>query len=157
MLKYRELILWVFTLYSFIQPLIGQNFQNIGLENQDKLIRLPEVFVIETQIDPQSYILGPGDKIGLSIITSSNMAYILTIVPSGELWIPDIGPIHISGNNIHSAENKVIKYVHKNRSKAVDISLVLLNIRQFRIQVSGAVISPGFINISSIERLTDAI
>ena len=83
MLKYRELIFWVFTLYSFIQPLTGQNLQNIGLENQDKLIRLPEVFVIETQIDPQSYILGPGDKIGLSIITSSSMAYILTIAPSG--------------------------------------------------------------------------
>ena len=157
MLKYRELIFWVFTLYSFFQPLTGQNFQNIGLENQDKLIRLPEVFVIETQIDPQSYILGPGDKIGLSIITSSNMAYILTIAPSGELWIPDIGPTHISGNNIPDAEIKVADYIHENRFKTADISLVLLNIRQFKIQVIGAVNSPGFINVSSIERLTDAI
>jgi len=157
MLKYRELIFWVFTFYSIIQPLTGQNFQNIGLENQDKIIRLPEVFVIETQIDPHSYILGPGDKIGLSIITSSNMAYILTIAPSGELWIPDIGPIHISGNNIPDAEIKVADYIHENRFKTADISLVLLNIRQFKIQVIGAVNSPGFINVSSIERLTDAI
>ena len=157
MLKYRELIFWVFTLYSFIQLLTGQNFQTIGLDNQDKLIRLPEVFVIETQIDPESYFLGPGDKIGLSIITSSNISYILTITPSGELWIPDIGPIHISGNNIPDAEIKVADYIHENRFKTADISLVLLNIRQFKIQVIGAVNSPGFINISSIERLTDAI
>ena len=135
----------------------GQNFQNIGLNNQDKLIRLPEAFIIETQIDPETYILGPGDKIGLSIITSSNMAYILTITPSGKLWIPDIGPIHISGNNIPDAEIKVAKYIHENRFKTADISLVLLNIRQFKIQVIGAVNSPGFINVSSIERLTDAI
>ena len=135
----------------------GQNFQNIGLNNQDKLIRLPEAFIIETQIDPETYILGPGDKIGLSIITSSNMAYILTIIPSGALWIPDIGPIHISGNNIPDAEIKVAKYIHENRFKTADISLVLLNIRQFKIQVVGAVNSPGFINVSSIERLTDAI
>jgi len=135
----------------------GQNFQNIGLNNQDKLIRLPEAFIIETQIDPETYILGPGDKIGLSIITSSNMAYILTIIPSGALWIPDIGPIHISGNNIPDAEIKVAKYIHENRFKIADISLVLLNIRQFKIQVIGAVNSPGFINVSSIERLTDAI
>ena len=135
----------------------GQNFQNIGLNNQDKLVRLPEAFIIETQIDPQSYILGPGDKIGLSIITSSNMAYILTITPSGKLWIPDIGPIHISGNNIPDAEIKVAKYIHENRFKTADISLVLLNIRQFKIQVIGAVNSPGIINVSSIERLTDAI
>ena len=157
MLKYRELIFWVFTLYSFIQLLTGQNFQTIGLDNQDKLIRLPEVFVIETQIDPESYFLGPGDKIGLSIITSSNISYILTITPSGELWIPDIGPIHISGNNIPDAEIEVADYIHENRFKTADISLVLLNIRQFKIQVIGAVNSPGFINVSSIERLTDAI
>ena len=135
----------------------GQNFPNIGLNNQDKLIRLPEAFIIETQIDPETYILGPGDKIGLSIITSSNMAYILTIIPSGALWIPDIGPIHISGNNIPDAEIKVAKYIHENRFKTADISLVLLNIRQFKIQVIGAVNTPGFINVSSIERLTDAI
>ena len=135
----------------------GQNFPNIGLNNQDKLIRLPEAFIIETQIDPETYILGPGDKIGLSIITSSNMAYILTIIPSGALWIPDIGPIHISGNNIPDAEIKVAKYIHENRFKTADISLVLLNIRQFKIQVIGAVNSPGFINVSSIERLSDAI
>ncbi len=66
------------------------------------------------------------------------------------MWIPDIGSIHISGNNILSATNKVIKYVHENRSKAAGVSLVLLNIRQFRIQVMGAVVSPGFINVSSI-------
>ena len=135
----------------------GQNFQNIGLNNQDKLVRLPEAFIIETQIDPETYILGPGDKIGLSIITSSNMAYILTITPSGKLWIPDIGPIHISGNNIPDSEIKVAKYIHENRFKTADISLVLLNIRQFKIQVIGAVNTPGFINVSSIERLTDAI
>ena len=83
-----------------VQFTFGQNFQNIGLENQDKLIRLPEAFIIETQIDPETYILGPGDKIGVSIITSSNMVYILTITPTGELWIPDIGPIYISGKNL---------------------------------------------------------
>ena len=154
----RSKFIILFHLFLIVgQFSFGQNFQNIGLNNQDKLIRLPEAFIIETQIDPETYILGPGDKIGLSIITSSNMAYILTIIPSGALWIPDIGPIHISGNNIPDAEIKVAKYIHENRFKTADISLVLLNIRQFKIQVIGAVNTPGFINVSSIERLTDAV
>ena len=153
----RDIIIHFFAFSFIISMLMGQNFQNIGLNNQDKLVRLPEAFIIETQIDPETYILGPGDKIGLSIITSSNMAYILTIIPSGALWIPDIGPIHISGNNTPDAETKVTKYIHENIFKTSDISLVLLNIRQFKIQVIGAVNSPGFINVSSIERLTDAI
>ncbi len=157
MFKFRIWISWVVTMYGLFQPLIGQNFQNIGLDDKDKLIRLPEAFVIETQIDPEAYNLGPGDKIGLSIITSSNTAYILTINPTGDLWIPDIGQIHISGNNIPDAKIKVEDYIHENRFKTADISLVLLNIRQFKIQVIGAVNSPGFIKISSIDRLTDAI
>jgi len=144
-------------IFIIVQFTFGQNIQNIGLDHQDKLVRLSEAFIIETQIDSESYILGPGDKVGLSIITSANMAYILTITPSGKLWIPDIGPIHIAGINIPTAEIRVANYIHKHRFKSSDISLVLLNIRQFKIQVVGAVNSPGFINVSSIERLTDAI
>ena len=141
----------------FSQLIFSQNIQNIGLDNQDKLVRLPEAFIIESEIDPLTYILGPGDKVGLSIITSSNIAYVLTISPSGELWVPDIGPIKISGNNIPDAEKIVANYIHEYRFKSSDISLVLLNIRQFKIQVIGAVNMPGFINVSSVERLTDAI
>ena len=92
---------------------------------------MTEAFIIETEVNPETYILGPGDKMGLSILTSANIVYILTITPSGELWIPDIGPIHISGNNIPDAEIKVAKYIHKNRFKTSDLSLVILNIRQF--------------------------
>ena len=156
-ISFRNYLFQFIAFSLIICVLSGQNFHNMERDAQVKLLRLPESFVIETAVDPETYILGPGDKIGVSIITSVNAAYILTITPTGELWIPDIGSIHISGKNILSAENKVIKYVHKNRSKAAGVSLVLLNIRQFRIQVSGAVISQGFINVSSIERLTDAI
>jgi protein involved in polysaccharide export with SLBB domain len=153
----RNIIVQIFACSFIISTLIGQNFQNIGLNNQDKLLRLPEALIIETQINPDTYILGPGDKIGLSVITSSNMAYILTITPSGKLWIPDIGPIYISGNNIPDAEIKVAKYIHENRFKSADVTLVILNIRHFKNQVIGAVMNPGFITISSVERLTDII
>jgi protein involved in polysaccharide export with SLBB domain len=129
----------------------------LGLDNTDKLLRLQEAFIVETEVDPERYILGPGDKIGVSIITSLNAAYILTITPTGELWIPDIGSIHIAGKTILDAENQVVKYVHKHQSKTADICLVLLNIRNFRIQIKGAVVFPGFVNVSSIERLTDGI
>ena len=140
-----------------VQFIFGQNFQNIGLDNQDKLIRLPEAFIIETQIDPKTYILGPGDKIGLSIITSANIAYVMTITPTGYLWIPDFGEVHISGMDIKSAEAKVKQYIQENRFKSADVILVILNIRHFKNQVVGAVMNPGMITISSVERLTDII
>ena len=145
-------------LFNFIiSILIGQNLQNLGLDNKDKVLRLPETFIIESEIDPQMYTLGPGDKIGLSVITSANMAYVMTITPTGDLWIPDMGIVHISGMDIKSAEIQVAQYIKENRFKSADITLVLLNIRNFKIQVIGAVIMPGFINVSSVQRLTDVI
>ena len=107
---YTKIICFLFVLHNFIVSiLIGQNLQNLGLADKDKILRLPESFVVENQINPETYILGPGDKIGLSIITNSNMAYILTITPMGNLWIPDMGAIHLSGMNLNSAKTKESK------------------------------------------------
>ena len=153
----RDIIIQLFAFTFIISTLVGQNLQNLGFENKDKVLRLPETFVIESEIDPQTYILGPGDKIGLSIITNANMAYVITITPTGYLWIPDFGEIHISGINIKSAEAKVKQYIQENRFKSADVILVILNIRHFKNQVIGAVMNPGFITISSVERLTDII
>ena len=137
--------------------LLSQNLQNLGLNNKDQIMRLPEGFVIESEIDPEKYILGPGDKIGLSIITSAKMAYVLTINPTGDLWIPDIGSIHISGININSAKQKVSEYIQNYRFKSAEVVLVILNIRHYKVQIVGAVLRPGFITVSSIDRLSDVI
>ena len=157
LVEIKAYLIYFFAFYFITSITFSQNLQNLGLDNQDKVLRLPETFVIESEIDPEIYILGPGDKIGLSIITSANMAYVMTITPTGKLWIPDLGAVHISGMNIKSAEAKVAQYVHDNRFKSADVILLVLNIRHFKIQVIGAVMNPGLITISSVERLTDVI
>ena len=74
---------------------IGQNMHNLNMDGKDKIINLSESFALESNLVPDHYIIGPGDKIGLSVITSTNFAYILTVSPMGELWIPDIGSVKI--------------------------------------------------------------
>ena len=58
--------------------------------------------------------MGPSDKIGLNIKGSENKTYILSITPTGELLIPHIGAIHISGQTISQAEIDVDIFVKKN-------------------------------------------
>ncbi len=156
--KIKNKILYViFIELFFVNFIFTQNLQNLGLDSKDQVMRLPEGFIIESEIDPDEYILGPGDKIGLSVITSAKMAYVLTINPTGDLWIPDFGSINISGLSINSAGDKVTEYIKNNRFKSAEVVLVLLNVRYFKIQVAGAVINPGFHTISSVSRLTDVI
>ena len=104
----------IFILLLFSMSLIaGQNInsRDLDIDNDDKLIKLTESFILEHKIDPESYILGPGDKIGLNIISSVNLTYILTVTPTGHLWIPDIGTVHVSGFSIPNAEEVLKKYV----------------------------------------------
>ena len=148
------------TFNCIITIILGQNINDMGLNTlnkHSKIFRLPEEFVVESTIDSETYILGPGDKIGLSIITSTNLSYVMTITPTGDLWIPDVGAVYISGMNIHTAEAKVSQYIQENRFKLAEVIMVVLNIRNFKIQVIGAVINPGMITVSSVERLSDII
>jgi len=132
------------------------------LDRKKEPIQIDEYFVLEKDIDPEQYILGPGDKIGISITTSSDILsfiepYITIITPTGDVWIPDIGSINISGETIQNAEEHIIKFIKKNKLKSADVSMVLLDVRKFKIQVVGAVLNPDFVTISSIERLTVAL
>ena len=142
-----------------IQFTFGQNINNRSLDinNSDKLIRLPESFIIESDIDPVTYNLGPADKIGLSIMSTSHLTYVLTVTPTGQLWIPEIGVVEVSGLTIPDAEIKVQEFIQNIKFKSAEVSLVLLNIRKFKVQITGAVISPGFVNVSAVDRLTDII
>ena len=65
-----------------VQFIFGQNINNRSLDinDSDKLIRLPETFIIETDIDPVTYNLGPADKLGLSIMSTSHSTYVLTVL-----------------------------------------------------------------------------
>jgi len=101
--------------------------------------------------------LGPGDKLGLNIISSVNLTYIITVTPTGHLWIPDIGTVHVAGFSIPDAEEYVRKYVQEFKYNTAQVNVVLMNVRRFKVQVIGAVNNPGFVSITSVDRLTDVI
>ena len=140
--------------FSFAQNI---NNRSLDINDSDKLIRLSESFIIESDIDPVTYNLGPADKIGLSIMSTSHTTYVLTVTPTGQLWIPEIGVVEVAGLTIPDAEKKVQVLIQNVKYKSSEISLVLLNIRKFKVQITGAVISPSFINVSTVDRLTDII
>ena len=135
---------------------------NLGIhvDPGDELIRvvnLSEKFSIESEIDPDGYYLGPSDKLGLNIIGSDNKTYILSVTPTGEILIPQIGTINISGLTINESKKIIKKYVRNNAFSNATIELVLLNIRKFKLQIIGAVNNPGFITVSSVDRLTNIV
>ena len=152
--KIKLLIILLYIGFLMAQTI---NSRDLELNDNDKLIKLTESFILESQIDINSYFLGPGDKIGLSIISNVNLTYIITISPTGHLWIPDIGTLVVAGLNISNCEKKIKEYFKKNKYNSAEVKVVLMNLRKFKIQVKGAVHNPGFVSIVALSRLSDAI
>jgi len=114
------------------------------------------IFSLETAINPGEYIIGPGDILGINIITAQNFTFTLTVGPTGELLIPSVGVIDINGKSLLNAQNEIKNFISCTYTNAKS-SVTLLNIRNFRIQIIGAVNSQGFLDVTPITRLDQVI
>jgi protein involved in polysaccharide export with SLBB domain len=112
---------------------------------------------VEGPIDPHTYIVGPGDILGINIVATENVTIPVRINPTGDVIIPGVGIVDIAGKTLAEAKQSIVKYVadHGQRSALVDVTLN--GIRSFKVLVTGAVQNPGFVEVSGVDRVYDAI
>ena len=127
--------------------------QIFSQEEIQALDSFEEEFVLEGAIDPATYILGPGDELGLNILTSENITWPLQVSPAGELLIPSVGVIHVGGKTLQQGINIVKQFIKERAFPNAKVSMTIVNIRRFQLQVSGAVNSPGFVTVTPVMRL----
>ena len=94
---------------------------------------------------------------GISIIMGENLTLPTKVTPTGDLFIPSVGLVNVSGQTLEEARKKIKTFIIENAFPNAKVSIALLNIRKFQIQVIGAVNSPGFIVISALDRLDKII
>ena len=123
----------------------------ISLEKTERAIALEEV------VDPDKYILGPGDEIGVNILANEALTFPLRVTPTGDLFIPGVGVCHVAGKTISEAMITVQDFVREYAFPGTQTYLALLEPRFFKTPVSGAVVKPGFVIVTPLTRLSDAI
>ena len=138
----------------------AQTYGRMNIESQissqeetQALESFEEKFALERAIDPVTYVLGPGDELGLNILTSENITWPLIVSPSGELLIPSVGVIHVGGKTLQQGINLVEQFIKDRAFPKAQVSMTIVNIRSFLLQVSGAVNSPGFVKVTPVMRL----
>lgn len=108
---------------------------------------------LEEPIDPATYILGPGDKVELSIWGNIEIIQVLTVGPDGVISVPSIGIIPVAGITLNQANELVIENAKRVYSNS-KIILRLVEIRSMKVLISGAVERPGVYNLSAIDRFS---
>jgi len=127
--------------------------QNINLTSNENLTYTP----VEKSIDPSTYILGPGDLLGINIISTKNISLPIRINPVGEIMIQSVGILNVNGISLTDARIKISDYVVENILKNAIVNVTLLDIRRFNVQVLGAVHNPGYINVTPVDKVYDAL
>jgi protein involved in polysaccharide export with SLBB domain len=107
---------------------------------------------------PVGYILGPDDALNISVYGYSEKKYNVTVSESGEIYIPNVGPIYVSGLSIEEASEKIRYKLASTIYKAINsgktkVQVTLGKIRSIRVTVIGEAKKPGTFTVSSLTTL----
>jgi protein involved in polysaccharide export with SLBB domain len=119
--------------------------------------RVPSTFApIETAPVPSDYVIGPGDELRLRIWGQLNFTANVRVDRSGDVYLPQVGPVHVAGMQYSSLEEHLrgaIQRVYHNFELTVDVG----QIRTIQVYVAGEARRPGVYTVSSLSTLVDAL
>ena len=165
------------TLLVQIVFLFGQTNQQILLPPTGAELQTPILYreydtvplALEQPIDPENYVLGPGDRLRINIsggvfeepITGEwsleNIDNYILVDPTGNLIIPRFGSLNVLGMTLADLKNEVSRRARDQIYEEAQVAVNLIRVRTFRILTYGAVNQPGFITVTPVTRLFDCL
>jgi len=110
----------------------------------------------ERGINPEQYIVGPGDAFAIVIWGESEGPIQATVTPEGQLVIPTIGAIEVDGLTLKEVQQKVAE-VGSKRYRNRPVTAYLMGVRKIRVHVLGDVRKPGTYVATPLDRVSDLI
>src|SRR3954470_11482378 len=130
-----------------VLPIFGANlFQSV-----------PSTFApLDNSAVPPDYVVGPDDQIRLRIWGQVNFNANLRVDRSGDIYVPQVGAVHVAGLHFSDLEQLVRAAVSR-FFRNFDLSVQLGAIRSMQIYVTGEARRPGVYTVSSLSTLVDAL
>lgn len=110
---------------------------------------------MERPINPDDYLLGPGDILTVAIPVSKPLQFDAMVSPDAKIVVPTIGEIDLREKTLTESKKIVQSYV--NKIFKADVSVSLKKMRQFKVYVIGAVIRTGVVLANPTTRVSDII
>ncbi len=133
----------------------GKTVDTLAYQTGQRIIKETEGLV-EREIDPEKYILGPQDKLTISIIATRPREIEVEVSPEGKIAIPEVGVVDVKGINLAQAQKIIIEKV-KSILKASEVNVLLKSIRKFKVSISGAVQKSAIVSATSTDRVSEII
>ena len=141
----------------------GANIPGLNNDIVSGKLRMPSGEEVERlrisqdrDINPEDYLVGPGDVLQLYIWGEFDLSYMLQVDPEGNILIPTVGSFHVSEMTLADAKRLVYESAQK-KYPGVEITISLGSMRFFTAYITGAVLSEGSFTIHPATRLSDLI
>jgi len=105
---------------------------------------------------PADFVIGPDDELRIRVWGQVNFQANLRVDRSGEIFLPQIGPVHVAGIAFSALDAHLrgaIGRVFHNFDLTADVG----QIRAIQVYVSGQARRPGVYTVSSLSSLVDAL
>lgn len=116
-----------------------------------------DALALSGPVDPQTYIVGPGDVFAVSIgggLAAGQLT--ATVSADGLLVLPGTGTVRAAGRTLATVRSEALAALSRfYRNVPTDVALAAP--RRFSVFVSGAVPQPGRQTVSSLGRIEDAV
>ncbi len=146
-----------------LQQIPGADLPGLGQDLVSGKIRLPTGEEVEKlrisqdrEVDPETYIVGPGDVLQLYIWGEFDLSYMVQVDPVGNVLIPTVGAFDVSGLSLAEAKRRILGAAGE-KYPGVEITLTLASMRFFTAYVTGAVLNEGSYTIHPTTRVSDLI
>ncbi len=112
----------------------------------------------DRQIDPETYIVGPGDVIQLYIWGEFDQDIRFEVNPEGLALVPTIGAFQVSGRSLADVKAEIISAASSEKYPGVEITLSLQSMRFFTAYITGAVLrGEGAYVVTPVTRVSDLL
>ncbi len=130
---------------------------NVVYFGYDYFTDAPATYAMLSNIPVQSdYIVGPGDNFKVIIYGNKNNQWTLEVTKNGDISIPEIGPIPVSGLSYQDSITAIQKAV-SSKMIGTEATVSLGALRSISVFVLGEAFQPGMYTVSSLSTLTNAI
>lgn len=131
------------------ETIFGSDFFSLSSTTFEPNLRIPP---------PPNYMLGPDDHLLISVFGLSEREYDLKINELGEIYIPNVGPLVVSGLTLEQATDKIKNKLASTiytaiRTGQTKVQVTLGKIRSIRVTVIGQAKRPGTYTVSSLTTL----
>ncbi len=111
---------------------------------------------LSTSSAPESYTLGPGDKLEISYYGSNEEILESYISRAGIINLPLLGPMNLAGLSLQDAIQNIRNKV-KNQLIGTDVSVSLIELRAIKVYLLGEAYKPGLYTLSALSNVTNAL